>query len=329
MKKRFVLGVDGGGNKTDVLVVDAGSGEILGSSQGPGCAHQVFGVDAAKRVLVKAVDDALDHAGVPADLINHAGVYLSGIDLPEEQALFQSVLSVLPWGSQSLTVDNDLFALMRSGTLEPDALAIVCGSGINGALMRGDGEIFRMLSLGNISGDWGGGLGMVEQALWYAARGEDGRGESTALRNVLLNWTGMTSIHDVATSIYLKKIQVADWIPNLPDIFRCAHEGDKVAIALIQRQAEEIVQIARALIKRAGLQDASLALVLGGGVITARDPLLMGAIERLLALQESRVRVIIPKSRPVIGAALLALESIGADQAIVKNFATQESILDK
>lgn len=321
MTSRLALAVDGGGNKTDVLVIDAATGEILGNAQGPGCAHQVFGIEPAMRVLVETVDIALNNADVLPDQIEHAGVYLSGIDLPEEEAMFRKALSVLPWGSKSLAVANDLFALLRSGTAEHDALAIVCGSGVNGALVRSDGEIFRMLALGNIVGDWGGALGMIEHALWYAARDEDQRGEPTALREVILKWTGMASIHDVAVGIHLKRIQVADWIPKLPDVFRVAHAGDKVARALIERQGEEIVIMARSLIKRANLQDVPLTLVLGGGVIKARDPLLMGAIERFLQSQELNVRVRIPDVGPIIGSGLLVLESMGAEPVILARFA--------
>lgn len=321
MNRRLALAVDGGGNKTDVLVIDANSGDILGSAQGAGCAHQVFGIEHALRVLTDTVAIALNDADVAPDQIEHAGVYLSGIDIPEEEAMFRKALSVLAWGSKSLTVENDLFALLRSGTAEHDALAIVCGSGINGALVRGDGEIFRMLALGNIVGDWGGALGMIEHALWYAARDEDQRGEPTALREVILNWTGLDSIHDVAVGIYLKRIHVADWIPKLPDIFRCAHEGDKVAQALIERQGEEIVLMARGLIRRANLQDVPLTLVLGGGVIKARNPLLMGAIERFLKSQELKVRVVIPNVGPIAGSGLLVLESMGAEQKILTRFA--------
>lgn len=320
MTKRLALAVDGGGNKTDVLVIDANSGDTLGRSQGPGCAHQVFGMDSALRALTQTVDSALKNAGVAADEIEHAGVYLSGIDLPEEEAMFRKALSVLSWGSKSLVVENDLFALLRSGTSERDALVIVCGSGVNGALVRSDGEVFRMLALGDIVGDWGGALGMIEHALWYAARDEDQRGEPTALRDVILNWTGMKSIHDVAVGIYLKRIAVADWIPKLPDIFRIAHEGDKVARTLIERQGEEIVIMARSLIKRANLANVPLVLVLGGGVIKARDPLLMGAIERFLKSQELKAQVVIPSVGPIIGSGLLVLESMGAKASILARF---------
>lgn len=321
MNRRLALAVDGGGNKTDVLVIDTNFGDTLGSAQGPGCAHQVFGIEPALRVLIDTVELALKSANVSPDQIEHAGVYLSGIDLPEEGAMFREALSLLSWGSKSLTVENDLFALLRSGTAEHDALVIVCGSGVNGALVRSDGEVFRMLALGNIVGDWGGALGMIEHALWYAARDEDQRGEPTALREIILDWTGMSSIHDVAVDIYLKKIQVADWIPKLPDIFRVAHKGDKVARALIERQGEEIVIMAKSLIKRANLADVPLTLVLGGGVIKARDPLLMGAIERFLKSQELKVRVRIPDVGPIIGSGLLVLESMGAEPSILTRFA--------
>ena len=64
-----------------------------------------------------------------------------------------------------------------AGTEEPDAVAVVCGTGINCIGVRADGAHARFPALGAISGDWGGGWYLGEQALWHAARAVDGRGD--------------------------------------------------------------------------------------------------------------------------------------------------------
>ncbi len=52
-------------------------------------------------------------------------------------------------------VDNDTFALLRSGTDRGWGVAVVCGGGINCVGLTADGREVRFPSLGPITGDWG------------------------------------------------------------------------------------------------------------------------------------------------------------------------------
>jgi hypothetical protein len=54
-------------------------------------------------------------------------------------------------------------------------------------------------------------------------------------------------------------------------------------------------------------------VVLGGGVITAGHPLLLDEIDRRLHEQAPLATTSVVRSPPVVGAALLGLDRIGAD----------------
>ena len=54
--------------------------------------------------------------------------------------------------------------------------------GINCTGVLPDGTTVRFAAVGHISGDWGGGGHLWQEAMWWAARAEDGRGPDTALR---------------------------------------------------------------------------------------------------------------------------------------------------
>ena len=60
------------------------------------------------------------------------------LDLPSEVATFAGALARRSWSGATTVVDNDLYALLRSGTSEPDAVAVVCGTGINALGRRSD-----------------------------------------------------------------------------------------------------------------------------------------------------------------------------------------------
>ncbi len=307
--RSLVVAVDGGGSKTDVVVLDLATGDVLGSARGGGCSHHQVGIDRAVAVVDAVVTAALADARATASDVVHAGCYLTAIDFDDEQRAVRSALAALPWASASVVVENDVFALLRAGTDSPDAAVVICGTGINGVAVRADGATARVLALGPISGDWGGSSGLAEEVLWYAARAEDGRGEPTALRDALLRWTGRASVHDLTLAVHTGELAVSSWWDRAPEIVALAHEGDAVARALLDRQGEEIGLLAASLLARLDLADADVPVVLGGGIGATGDPLLVRAAERTLAARAPKAALTIVTERPVVGAAHLALAS--------------------
>ncbi len=314
MSTTAVIAVDGGGSKTDVAVV-AHDGRVLARALGPGCSHHFLGVADAVAVISDAVESALAHA-TDVD-VTAAHLYLTGIDMPEESALIASALRPFAWTPAELTVDNDVFALLRAGTDASDACVVVCGTGINGAAVRADGATSRILALGHISGDWGGGSGLIDEVLWHAARAEDGRGPETALRDALLRWTGSPSVHDLAVALHNNTYELRAAWAQVPEIFSIANSGDAVARDIVNRQADEIVVLAAALMRRLGLEESAIPLVLGGGIAASGDALLYARIEQRRAELLPQSSIIVEQLPPVIGAALLALGDSGKDAAVI------------
>lgn len=302
----WVVAVDGGGSKTDVAVLGLRTGTVLGRHRGPGCSHHSMGIPAAVEVIAAAVTAALTAAGVAASEVVHAGCYLTAIDLDDEQTALHDALSVLPWACTSLVVENDVFALLRAGTDSPDAAVVVCGTGINGAAVRADGAVSRIVALGHTSGDWGGASGLAEEVLWHAARAEDGRGEPTALRDALLSWTGRTSVYDIILAVHRGELSVSTWWARTPEIFALAHESDPVATALVLRQGDEIGVLAGSLLEGVGLEAAAVPVVLGGGIGASGDPLLLEGARRALAVRAPSAVLSIVTAAPITGAIELA-----------------------
>ena len=188
----------------------------------------------------------------------HAGCYLTAIDLPDEQADDAGLLARTAWARRSVTVDNDLFALLRSGTDEPDAAVVVRHRHQRAGEAGGrDGRATRRP--GSFSGDWGGGAELGEHVLWFAARAEDGRGEPTELREAVLRWAGASTIDEVSVAVHRGLLDPADWSRHVPEVFALAAGGDVVARRIIERQGEEIGAMAAALLRRLDLQDVSCA----------------------------------------------------------------------
>jgi N-acetylglucosamine kinase-like BadF-type ATPase len=317
-----VLAIDGGNSKTDVALV-ASDGTLLASARGPGInAHEV-GVDQTVLILDAVVKQAaaqLDgrHRARSGWVALHTVACLANADLPEEELEHAAAVQAQGW-SATATVVNDTFAILRAGLpdgAEPHwGVAVVCGAGINCVGVAPDGRVTRYLALGTISGDWGGGYGLGLEVLWHAMRAEDGRGRDTVLTGYLTSHFGVERIEDITIGIHQGKIGDADLIGLAPMLLLAADEGDPVARTVVNRLADEISVMAITAMRRLGLTGLATPVVLGGGVITAGNPLLMDSVLRQLAEAAPAARVRVIDVPPVVGAALLGLDRVNAAPA--------------
>lgn len=306
-----VVGVDGGGSKTDVLVADS-AGKILSRAAGPGCSLHRIGVPGAASVVDTVVQRALRGADRSVTDVRTVHCYLTAVDLPDETAALRDQIAGYPWAHRPV-VGNDLFALLRSGTDSPDAAVVVCGTGINAAAVRADGRQERFLALGTVSGDWGGGTGLAEAAVWACARAEDGRGPHTALRAPLLELAGTGSVELVSIALHVGRLDLGMLAPLAPHVLRLAAQGDAVAKEIRDRQGTEVATMAATLLGRLELVDRVVPVVLGGGILRAQDPGLHARVVSALAEQAPLATAVVADCAPVLGALLLAL---GDDPAL-------------
>ena len=315
---RVVVAVDGGGTKTDVVVLDL-DGALLARRRGPGACPQVIGVPAALAVVDTLVRGVLaDVAGGGDPVLVQVGVYLSGLDLEVEIEAMGTALAGLPWVTsceQPVIVENDTFALLRAGTPSREAVAVVCGTGINCVARRADGATARFPALGRISGDWGGGWELGERALWHSARAHDGRGPWTTLTTLIPDALGRSTLMEVIEDLHLGRLPTSVISTLAPLVLAASAQGDVVAGSVVDRQGDEIVALVAAALRRLDLTGAPVPVVLGGGVLAARDARLIGRIESGLALVAPRAHPDVVAAPPVLGAALLVLEACGAPLA--------------
>ncbi|MEV6598782.1 BadF/BadG/BcrA/BcrD ATPase family protein [Actinoplanes sp. NPDC051346] len=317
----YYLAVDGGNSKTDV-VLGSRDGEVLGFVRGPTTSPHTLGLNGTVDLLAELFRAVRADAGVaPATPIDLSAVYLAGADLPVEVTRLHQAISARRW-TRATIVDNDCFALLRAGTSRPDAVAVVCGAGSNCVGRAADGRTARLVALGAISGDWGGGHDLADHTLRLAARGEDGRGTPTALSAAVAGHFGRTTVEDVSIALHLGELELARIRELTPLLFEVAAAGDTVATGLVRRQAHEVVAQHRVAASRLGLLDAPHALVLGGGVLRARHPVLHQLVVAGARRQAPQVEISVPESPPALGAALLALDALGATAAAAARLRT-------
>lgn len=320
-----VLAIDGGNSKTDALLVDD-EGKVIASARSGGFTPQSSGVDAAIAVAAQAVAEiraklglsdasaSASDSGSAVPLARHLAAYVAGADLPVEEEALAVAFAAQGW-ADTVEVGNDTFALLRAGATRPWGVAVVCGAGVNCAGIGPDGTRARFPALGRISGDWGGGHHLGEEALWHAIRGEDGRGPRTLLTEAVAGHFGRPSAEAVSLALHFGELE-GDRLNELaPVLLTTAARGDAVALGVTDRMAEEIVTLARVVLARLGIADRAAEVVLGGGVLRARVPVLMDRIAARAAAEIPLAELVVVEEPPVVGAALLGLDTLGRSAA--------------
>ncbi|MDG9683307.1 BadF/BadG/BcrA/BcrD ATPase family protein [Streptomyces sp. DH18] len=316
-----VVAIDAGNSKTDVALIGE-DGTVLSTARGGGFQPPVVGVEAAIDMLAAALDRAVAELPAPPTRSGHVSACLANADLPVEEAELAAALRARGWGS-SVEVRNDTFAILRAGVDEPRGVAVVCGAGINCVGMTPDGRTARFPAIGRISGDWGGGSGLAEEALWFAARAEDGRGEPSELARALPGHFGLDSMYALIEALHRGGIPSARRHELTPVLFATAAGGDPVALALVERLADEVVAMASVALRRLGLLEEEVPVLLGGSVLAACHPQLNDRIAQLLASRAPKAEVRVVSEPPVLGAALLGLDRTGAAPEVHRRLRAQ------
>src|SRR5579859_111601 len=323
----FLLGIDGGNSKTLAVLADE-TGWIHGIGRSGGSNHQSSqGLKHAMAQVRLAAERALQSADIGDVPPEVAFCCMAGADLPEDFGLLLPALQDLCLAANT-GLDNDTVAALRSATDAPNAVVVVWGSGTNAMGRNAAGACIRLPGLGWISGDWGGGATLTQEAIALVARAHDGRGEATMLTPLVLAALDVPDADEMIRKLYFTQAATLDsgdgavslddredenvsTIHLTPLIFQAAHAGDPVACNLVTRSGLEVATTAVALLRRLELLDRPADVVLAGSVFKGEGSILLDTVRTQLALSAPRCRIVVPVVEPAIGALYCAMDRLG------------------
>lgn len=310
-----ILAVDGGNSKIDAALLSAG-GEVLGAGRGGGASFSPGSEEPSLAALLDAVRAASADAGLDSSVRPVAGLAvlcLAGDDLPVDDLRLLQALQPLVLADE-LLLRNDTFAVLRAGSERTWGVGVVCGTGLNCAAVAPDGRAVRYASLGEISGDAGGGSWLGRQAVRAAVRGDDGRGPHTRLEQDVIARFELPSLLAVLEALHTGALEGR--LPELaPVVFEAAAANDEAAQVLVDRQAQEVVAMVASAVRRLDLAAADVDVVLGGGLFKDERTGFLERVRKGIVAVAPAARVAPLAAPPVLGAALLGLDRLAAPPA--------------
>jgi glucosamine kinase len=261
----IVVGMDGGGSKTRVIVADD-AGSQLGEVIAPGSAVRPGQAEHSADVIAAALRDALASCEMTHVVPKVLCVGVAGVGRePERQALWQALTSREV--AEEVVIHTDISVALDDAFGEGPGVLLVSGTG-SVAYGRGpSGQVARCGGWGPVCGDEGSGQWVGRRALSVVTASADGREPETALIGAVLTAAQVNEPQDlIAWAAQATPAQLASLAPVVSSV---ADAGDLRANAIISLAVEELVVHVRTLARQLfGDERAATPVAFTGGMLT-------------------------------------------------------------
>lgn len=302
---KFYLGVDGGGTKTHVILLDREKNFVSEGFAGPSNPLRV-GIETAVANIAQAVDTACDRAQKTTSEIVSAVLGLAGVRRLDIRERIRE-RSIEIFGIEIVKVVTDAEIALFATTLGGEGVVIISGTGSVCFGRDALGNTAMSGGWGPTAGDEGGGISIARHALQAIAKASDGRGASTRLSLVGAEYFRASTPEDLVVAIYSPQMDNSKLAGFAQFVAQTAHEGDEIAIEILAVAGHELGLAANAVIQKLNLQNGKVPIGTVGSVFKAGDLLTNSLLEtvRRIAPQAFLQE---PAKSPAEAAALAAFD---------------------
>jgi N-acetylglucosamine kinase-like BadF-type ATPase len=301
---KYYLGIDGGGTKTKVWVINQKEETIFTKTAGASSIDTVTS-DATLKHVTMALDGIKSICGNDFEFTSiFAGI--GGITTKEDEENVAQLLRQLPGASENTKIiaRNDMEIALASG-LCGDGIALIVGTGMVAFGKKGE-ETHKCAGWGYKEGETGSGYDLGMQAIRMMIRAYDHRIEGTAFTEEVFKTLGMNKVTDIVAiinNLWGKRTKIAALAPL---VTKHANLNDPHALEIIKIAANEVFLAIKGVYKSLNMQSPPLVIIgsLGNAPGVYRNMI----IERVLEL-DPNINITAPKIDPAQAAAFLALKS--------------------
>ena len=312
MNDRIVIGVDGGGTSLRVALATTTGERVSIGLAGTGNFHDV-GLDALCANLKLAHSRALARPEAPPRQADAIFLGLGSVATEEDRSAIRNVVNDLALAPEGrIGVDHDLRVAMAGCLAGQTGIVLITGTGTACYGRDELGRSWQAGGWGHLLDDPGSSYWLGLQAMIAAVRDYDGRGRPTSLRASIQEALNLKSIQQILRRVDLEGMTRNEIAALARLVTEAAMDEDAVAREIIDRGASELAAMVATVASKLGMSDPAdpVPVSVTGGLTNAgrvfMDPL-RSAIEKRLP----QAALVEPKLPPVLGAVMLAIESLG------------------
>lgn len=299
----WVLGIDGGGSKTQGWAADR-NGKILAKVEKGPSNHHVIG-KIKFRQLIRDMLDEFATTGLEGSDLQFITFGLSGIDRQQDKVSIGIILDDLGLKGRYMLC-NDAEIALAAGVGELEGIVAISGTGSIAYGVNAQGECFRAGGWGHVVSDEGSGYYIARQALVRSIKAAEGLEQPTILLTDILAFLQITSFDDLITFIYHPQTTKNQLARLSKVVANAAVAGDVVAMDILDDAADQLIALIEAVIARGFAAAPEIKLVLFGSILQKILPIRERVIDKL----HDKADIICSEAEPVSGAIMLALQAL-------------------
>jgi N-acetylglucosamine kinase-like BadF-type ATPase len=309
----IAIGVDGGGTHLRVAVATR-QGEVLGiGKSGSGNYHNV-GAEQFQANLELALSLAWEASQLPPRQADAVFLGLGGVTTDEDRATIRRIVrdvSLMP--GDRIGVDHDLRIALTGGLVGDPGVVLIAGTGSSCYGRTVEGRSCLAGGWGHVLDDVGSSYWLGLQAMIAATRDFDGRGQATCLREQITEALGLTNMRQIMRRVDLEGMSRSEIASLARLTTHAAEQGDLVARRIVGQGAAELALLVSTVADKLNLASAAAPIpVAVTGGLTNAGAVFMGPLENSIRERVPSATLVKPKMPPVLGAVMLAIESLGA-----------------
>jgi N-acetylglucosamine kinase len=259
---RYVLGLDGGGTKTECVLMDESCQVVTSSRGGPSNPMRV-GFGGALAAVCEATRLAILAAKISADAVVSLCAGLAGTAYPESGRKMRMLLEEeFPGKLVRVCTDIDLTLEAIGGGA---AIVLIAGTGSAAVGRDTQGRTGRVGGHGYLLGDEGSAYHVGQRAVLDAVRHFERTGADTPMGKKILSEIGTAAWPELQSRVYAAPDEV---FPRLfPMVLQAAEAGDVKARSLLDDCAVALAELVSDLADRLQLQSQKFRLARTGGML--------------------------------------------------------------
>jgi len=295
--QNYVIGVDGGGTKTEAALANF-EGKILklvrtgpSNPRNVGIEQCIFNISEAIKKLKKGKKISAIFIGSPA--------------LEEEfKSMKKKILRRLNF-KEKIKIGSDQIVAFKSGTDEKDGIVLISGTG---CVCHGwkNGKEAKTSGWGWLD-DEGSGFWAGQKGFQAVFKELDERGPKTKITKLIFKEWKLKNKENLLRKIYSKdSILKISLISRIVD--KAANRGDRIAKNIMIEAGQELAESAITIIKKLNFKNEKFPLVLVGGMFDSKT--VLKTVKKEIKKVAHKAKFIQPRVEPVIGAIKLAIENL-------------------
>ena len=319
------LGVDGGGTKTEFLIIDE-TGNILSRSIKATSHYKQTSLSNFKDVLESGIKDVCGPIDLLPQEIDYSFIGIPGYgeiasDVDELEGIVEEIL-----GNKNYKCGNDSEAAWAGSLACKPGINIVAGTGAIGFGIDSKGNIKRASGWGDLCGDEGSAYWISLKLIEVFTKQADGRRAKTPLYEIVKEELKIKDDFEILDIVLNKLERRRDKIASLANLlFIAAQAGDYVAKDIYKDAAKEHFLTIRALIEKLSFDPEEEILVSFSGGVFKAGKYILEPLESLINAYRKDIKLIESILSPASGAAFYALVLKGeSSEGVVERLQRQE-----